>query len=80
MEIDGYNGTTEPDGRKIETGMDYIVRRARLSDLERLVDFTLAEAVEAEGSSKSRESTPGNPGRVGGRVNCGLLGPGRQPE
>jgi ribosomal protein S18 acetylase RimI-like enzyme len=55
MEIDGHNGTTEPDGRKIKTGMDYIVRRARLSDLEKLVDFTLAEAVEAEGSRKSRE-------------------------
>jgi len=35
--------------------MDYIVRRAKLSDLGQLVDFTLAEAVESEGSRKNKE-------------------------
>lgn len=36
--------------------MDYVVRRARLTDLERLVEFTLSEAREAEGISKNSET------------------------
>jgi GNAT superfamily N-acetyltransferase len=35
--------------------MDYVVRRAKLSELEKLVEFTLREADEAEGVSKNRE-------------------------
>lgn len=35
--------------------MDYVVRRAKLSELEKLVEFTLREANEAEGISKNRE-------------------------
>ena len=35
--------------------MDYVVRRANISDLEQLVDFTLSEATDAEGANKDRE-------------------------
>ena len=35
--------------------MGCIVRRAKLADLEKLVEFTLSEANEAEGLSKNRE-------------------------
>jgi ribosomal protein S18 acetylase RimI-like enzyme len=35
--------------------MDTIVRRAKLSDLGQLVEFTLREAVESEGSRKDKE-------------------------
>lgn len=35
--------------------MDYVVRRARLSDLGQLVELTLREANEAEGIGKNRE-------------------------
>jgi ribosomal protein S18 acetylase RimI-like enzyme len=35
--------------------MDYFVRRANIRDLEQLVDFTLSEAMDAEGAIKDRE-------------------------
>jgi ribosomal protein S18 acetylase RimI-like enzyme len=35
--------------------MDYVVRRANIGDLEQLVEFTLAEAMDAEGAGKDRE-------------------------
>jgi len=35
--------------------MDYLTRRAGLTDLEQLVEFTLSEAKEAEGISQDRE-------------------------
>jgi ribosomal protein S18 acetylase RimI-like enzyme len=42
-------------GRKGEEAMGCIVRRAKLTDLEKLVEFTLSEANEAEGLSKNSE-------------------------
>ena len=35
--------------------MDYVIRRANLTDLRQLVEFTLREAKEAEGISKDNE-------------------------
>ncbi len=35
--------------------MDYVIRRAHLGDLDQLVEFTLSEAIDAEGVSKDRE-------------------------
>jgi GNAT superfamily N-acetyltransferase len=35
--------------------MDYVIRRANLTDLGQLVEFTLSEAKEAEGIVKNRE-------------------------
>jgi len=35
--------------------MDYVIRRAIITDLSRLVEFTLSEAKEAEGISLNRE-------------------------